>query len=202
MDALKKLLQDVNTPTEQQAPQQHAPAPEEQPVVIPAQSDMPPAHAQEHAPVSEPAPAPKPPVSLEDCNDEAEAMVILFDAIQNGSIAALAKRKMNQRRERMYGDGAHQKLQILLDELDAKKKGAAAVTDRAYTPEDIGLMKGEAALQELLSDLPFDDEEIERLKKPLSKIVQKRGGILPPEWLLGLFALQMTSARLIQLSML
>lgn len=200
--AFKELLKDVTTPTEEQVPQapvNTAPPEPTQPPAAPAPSAAPAAPAEE-APAQEPAKAPKEPLSLEDCKDEAEACIFLFDSAQNLALSALAKRKMRNRRERVYGEDAQVKLQHLLDELELKKKGTTVQEERAYNADDVGLLKTHMELQELLTDLPFSEEEIDRLKKPLAKIIQARGGMLPPEWQLGLFTLQMIGARIAQVA--
>ncbi|MCX6208378.1 MAG: hypothetical protein NTZ59_02455 [Bacteroidetes bacterium] len=167
-----------------------------QPTVIATEVELPPAPLEE--PVKEVAPAepttpqqptttaiPKQPMSEEQLEFVADIIVTTFDTVQEFGFTYLSNRKLKTKSREIYGDGAMQKLHLMLREQEAAHKNKATETP-TYTSEESAILELYDNVKTFQKDLAFDNRSSENIKFALKQIMREKQQQLSPQMLLML----------------
>lgn len=193
-ESVNKLLEDINTPTEEKGEQ--------------VKVDPSPAASQEKT-VEDPATETKtepevvvPEIDKEVLSSSADLAIGLFDVSQTNIFRFFGKRRKKKLLIKRFGDTAIDHVAKLLNEIDAMNENKVSTTViREFTADEFGMLRIEKAAAEYLEGLPLTDAEKDMLKVPLMQIMKKRGGTIPPEIALILGCLQIAGARTAELFM-
>jgi len=203
--SVQTLLKDITTPTEDRPVQMPVSSEPSQPATPPPAE--PATGSAAAAPVVTPETVkqeePKPEMTAEALASTADLVIGMFDFSQHNLFRALGNRKKKGKLGRLYGDNATDRLELLINKVEAMhSQQSTATVIEAFTPDDIGMLRLHKAAEEYLEGLPLTDYEKEALKKPLIELLKKRGGNIPPEIALLLAVLQISGARATELFML
>jgi len=186
-DSVKGLLQDISRPTEERAPQADKIQPEQ---------------AADTTKTKDAGPETKPEISEEMIETGADLTIGLYDFSQTTLFSWLVKNKKDKRIIRLYGEGALDKLEMLINEKEASEDSKASVqVIRSFTIDEIAMLKITKKTDEILNGLPMTEQEKNLIKVPLMEMMKQHGGTLPPSWALILGFLQISGARVGELLM-
>lgn len=144
----------------------------------------------------EPAPDPEPPATEPpkekatpslSADTMAEIYLSVVDGTQTLIFSSINKKKMARR----FGDKLAE-AEKLLNELE---RGALQPQD--LSPDQYGLFMRIKNLSEVRDAIPFSDEEYEKMKVPLTKIIEDSGHDLPPSMALVLVGLEVMAPRIV-----
>ncbi len=170
------LLKDFMEATENKANEQ-------QPETVVIEADPAPAETKAVDIDKAPAPAAQPMLSPET---QAEIYIGIADTTQGVVFGAINRRKMKRR----LGDRLELAEKIYSD-IDFGREQIVNLSDEHHQ-----LYLRIKGLMEVAETIPFSDDEYEKLKVPLSKIIQESGHDLPPSMALTLLALQIFAPRI------
>jgi hypothetical protein len=138
----------------------------------------------------EPVPDAKPATPKErmlTAETQAEIYVSVFDGIQTMVLSSINKKKLNRRLGDRLAEAEKLMNEIECGRLDPKDLHA----------DQYGLFLRIKSMLEIKENIPFSDDEYNKLMAPLSKIIQESGHDLPPSMALTLVGLQVMAPRLV-----
>ena len=115
------------------------------------------------------------------------------DFLQCQVLTRIHEHKFKKRMRSRYGDGAMEAADALLNKLEAERK-QNTFADR--TADEVGMLSLIKRYREVTDDIPFTEEEKDKVRPTLVAYLKERGGQLPP-WLgLGLMVTEMIGSRI------
>ncbi len=188
-DGIAQLFADAEQPTEEMKPQTSEAATIEE-------------KSGAGSPVPQKEPEPEHEVSAEMVEAGADLAIGLFDISQSSIFRLLVKRKKNKRIIKLWGESGLNKMERLIDEMDAANNTRVSFTDaREFNPEELAMIRLAKKVDEMVEDLPMSEDEKNLIKVPLMEIMKKKGSTLPPEYALILGVLQIAGARAAEMAM-
>lgn len=176
----KAMLTDFMEPTEAKGPEVQVK--ESEVIIEPAPEPAKPV-IQNDDPGLEPAPRER----MLSPETQAEIYISVVDGTQTLIFNSINKRKLSRR----LGDKLPE-AEKLMNEIECGR-----LDPKDLHPEQYGLFLRIKNLLEIKDTIPFSDEEYEKLKAPLSKIIQESGHDLPPSMALVLVGLEVMAPRIV-----
>ncbi len=138
-------------------------------------------------------------VSPEMLDSSCDLGIGLADFFQTSVFTWLVNSKKNKKLISLYGEGALDKLEHLINEQDAGKNNKLQhAILREFSPDEMGMLRLAKEVNKIVDDLPFTDSEKEAIKVPLMALLKESGGSLSPQWALTFAALQIFGSRALQ----
>lgn len=109
----------------------------------------------------------------------ADIFLGVADIIQQQVFRPLHGAKHKRRMRKLYGDDALEKCSALLDQI-AKEDHQGHINER--TPDEVGMLRLVKRYREVVEDIPFTEDEKDKIRPALVAYLKERGGELPP-WL-------------------
>lgn len=172
-NSTKELLKDFTTPTEGKGPEVAA----AEVVIEPEPNNEDP---------EEPDP-PSPKKAMLSAETQAEIYVSVLDGTQTVIFNTINRKKLARR----LGDKLAEAEKII-NEIECGR-----LEPSQLTPDQYNLFLRIKTLIEIRETIPFSDEEYEKLKTPLAKIIQESGHDLPPSMALVLVGLEVMGPRIV-----
>lgn len=113
----------------------------------------------------------------ETINAMADTAIAFINGVQTTVFTVLGERKKTARIKAIAGNGGISRLQ----QLKTASKG-----ETEYTDTDFKILDVDAAVEDYLKQLDFDENTKAMIKEPMKIIVQKNMGKIPPEMMLFL----------------
>lgn len=176
-NSTKNLLTDFMQPTEEKGPESI----NEPEVIIEPGPDPDP------KPVQDPPEPKEPRERMLTPETQAEIYISVVDGTQTLIFNSINKRKLTRR----LGDRLPE-AEKLMNEIECGR-----LDPKDLPAEQYGLFLRIKNLLEIKETIPFSDEEYEKLKGPLAKIIQESGHDLPPSMALVLVGLEVMAPRLV-----
>jgi len=172
------MLTDFMQPTEEKGPEVVM----EPEVIIEDEPELDP------SPPSTQEPSPKEPgKSMLSPETQAEIYISVVDGTQTLIFNSINKKKLSRR----LGDRLPE-AEKLMNEIECGR-----LDPKDLHPDQYGLFLRIKSLLEIKETIPFSDEEYEKLKGPLAKIIQESGYDLPPSMALVLVGLEVMAPRIV-----
>lgn len=172
------MLTDFMQPTEEKGPEVF----NQTPVIIDEEPEVDPEPVQTTAT----APA-EPRERMLSPETQAEIYISVVDGTQTLIFNSINKRKLARR----LGDRLAE-AEKLMNEIECGR-----LDPKDLHPDQYGLFLRIKNLLEIKETIPFSDDEYEKLKGPLAKIIQESGHDLPPSMALVLVGLEVMAPRLV-----
>lgn len=170
----QQLLTDFMEPTESKGPEISM---NEEPVIIDTEPEPELAAVEQEAPKK----------ALLSADTMAEIYISVADGTQTLIFNTINKKKLNRR----LGDRLPE-AEKLINEIEMGR-----LEPKDLSPEQYALFMRIKGLLEIRETIPFSDEEYEKLKTPLTKIIQDSGHDLPPSLALVLVGLEVMAPRIV-----
>lgn len=110
-------------------------------------------------------------------NAMAETAIAFVNGVQTTIFTVLGEKKKRAKIKAIAGDGAISRLQQLK---------TATTDETTYTETDLKILDVDAAVEDYINQLDFDDNTKDMIREPMKMIVEKNMGKIPPEMMLFL----------------
>lgn len=163
-ESVQDVLKEADTPTQEQTT-----PPQQQEVIEP--------EFIEEIETEEDAPPKANQYDKDTINAMAETAIAFINGVQTTLFTVLGEKKKRAKIKAIAGDGAISRLQQLK---------TATTNETTYTETDLKILDVDAAVEDYIKQLDFDDNTKDMIREPMKMIVQKNMGKIPPEMMLFL----------------